>query len=94
MTPQEEALTLAAHAPSDIPWWFKPQMQSPKPDWPKDAMGANFQVKPDAELTPEQKAALQAINDWERDFSKQRLIQWPWAYAELVLAARPPEFSP
>lgn len=33
------------------------------------------------------KAYWKADSEWHSEFEKQRLIQWPWAYADAVLAA-------
>jgi len=32
-------------------------------------------------------AALDAESDWKREYEKQRLLQWPWAWADAALAA-------
>ena len=35
-----------------------------------------------------QNASAEAIQDWQDEQQKQRLVQWPWAWADAVIKAR------
>lgn len=67
---------LAAHAPNEPLWGFKPQMPS---DRPKAVYG---------ESEESLKESQEAMNAWEDEYSKQVAIQWRWAYADAMLAER------
>lgn len=68
----------AAKAPS-IPFaWFDPVMEQPKPEFrgTRDSSGG-FSETNEVE-----------ISAWKLEYYKQQCIQWPYAWADLMLAAR------
>lgn len=94
----------AAHAPAAPWPWFEPTMPSPPsqpawadlPDGPlrEEARKLAIEELVDAE-TPEgeawlarQRQAWFERQSWESDRVRQRLIQWPYAWADAMLAQR------
>lgn len=68
----------AAHAPSGPLWEFRPKMP-PRPNYKRT--GAN-----DEDGRPISNHA--EVESWDRDYKIQMIAQWPWAWADAVLAAR------
>jgi hypothetical protein len=71
----------AAHAPVE-PWsFFQPEM-SPRPvtQWHE-----GHPTEQCFECIPEN---WQAQADWDKERTRQRVIQWPWFYADVMLAER------
>lgn len=64
---------LAAQAPRDIPEWFEPRMGE-KPS-------------PDVTAFPDYKTREKLIDAWYEEREKQKLLQWPYAYADLVISS-------
>lgn len=65
---------MAAHAPECPAWDFEPVMPS---------------ARPQPVMTPGAECANdREIYDWDRERNKQLAIQWPWVWADAVLAAR------
>lgn len=66
----------AAHAPMEPTWDFQPAMPSPRPEVKhpisRDGYAANH-------------AEIEA---WDEERARQRMMQWPYAWADAVLAAR------
>lgn len=67
----------AAHAPTEVQIWFKPVMPAPRPE-------AKF-VEQKGHETCTNQAELDA---YDRERNKQRLIQWPYAWADTQLEQR------
>lgn len=68
----------AAKAPS-IPFaWFEPVMDQPKPEFrgTRDSSGG-FSETNEVE-----------ISAWKLEYYRQQCIQWPYAWADLMLSAR------
>lgn len=68
----------AAHAPS-IPYaWFEPVMGSERPEFEgvRNASGEFESTNQDV------------IDAWKLEHYKQQCIQWPYAWADLMVAAR------
>lgn len=66
---------LAAHAPAEPQPWFKPVMNTPRPqphDFDRDGNAANSQE----------------IHTWDRAAIDQTYIQWPYAWADAMLRER------
>lgn len=82
---------LAAHAPHEPASWFKPNMP-PKPDskW-MDLAGNVYPTAGAAETSAGYRAFhnanLEAIQAWERQWLIACTAQWPWSWADAVLAA-------
>jgi hypothetical protein len=82
----------AAHAPAD-PWpQFKPAMP-PRPELtPPHKDGSGEWVGEyrdcDCDVCQAHAASAEARNAWDRENEKQRLIQWPYAWATAQLAER------
>lgn len=92
----------AAHAPATPQDWFEPTMATPRPERPtipaKDIdvyrrftnddgepiTGAPVWVRDYARLVSDWRLATAK---WDREWEKQRLVQWPWAWADAVLDA-------
>jgi hypothetical protein len=83
----------AVNAPLNIPSWFKPWMELPPPDKPG--------TKPLARPVVDDKtmqvthpglakwhAEQEAYNAYQVRYEQQKVAQWPWAYADLVMQAR------
>lgn len=77
----------AAHAP-EPQHWFEPVMPTPLPQstWDHDheQCGSENSSRLPWECIPSNKADRDA---WFAEQEKQRLIQWPWAWADEVLRA-------
>lgn len=69
----------AAHAPSNPPAWFEPVMESPEPA---------FNSVRDEETLEFITTNEDEIQAWKVERYKQQAIQWPYAWADLILAAR------
>ncbi|ANI33826.1 hypothetical protein AA098_10170 [Pseudomonas sp. JY-Q] len=69
----------AAHAPSNPPAWFEPVMDSPEPAF----NGVRDEETMEFITTNEDE-----IQAWKVERYKQQAIQWPYAWADLMLAAR------
>jgi hypothetical protein len=61
-----------AHAPAEPQYWFVPEMP-PQPDW----------IMEEGRCTNRQ-----ALDDHEREYNKQRFVQWPAAWADEQIEAR------
>jgi hypothetical protein len=99
--PAAARVTLAAHAPP-VADWFEPFMRSPKPEIPNrhaeltreqrerlDAVDEGVDLELDAatlEFRARLNAAAAAQRAWEHERKVRRLAQWPWYYADAVLA--------
>lgn len=70
----------AAHAPETPQDWFEPEMP-PKPKVGHRAVDLGGGRKTWVDDHSE-------IDEWERTQSKQRLVQWPYAWADAVLSTR------
>lgn len=93
----------AARAPAEPQAWFVPVMATKAPAVPQWGSIADEKVCEDVRValdcgtdpvTPEgaafiehQNAQYKAADAWEQERRKQRLIQWPWAWADAVIAA-------
>ena len=64
----------AAHAPAEPQPWFEP-VTPPRPE----AIGPVVDGWP---------ANYQAIEFWEKEYRKQRYIQWPYAWADAQIEER------
>lgn len=86
---------LAAHAPETPQAWFTPRMgeHGPRP--------ANLWTGESGRVYPDRFAAEKAEGDdgyynanseaqfaWDQEFAKEKLIQWPYAWARAVFATR------
>jgi hypothetical protein len=71
----------AAHAPKTPQAWFSPVMATPRPEetWDHEHDKCDY-----CERLP---VNWKERNAWSAEREKQRLIQWPWAWADAVLAA-------
>lgn len=94
---------LAAHAPHEPQEWFEPVMpERPKRlDW-RDITDAELRKEVltciDASIDPtsaeasewfdKEREADKLVDAWKAERNKQRFVQWPWAWADAVLAAR------
>ena len=67
---------LAAHAPMEPTWDFQPAMPSPRPE-------AKHPISRDGYA-----ANHAEIEAWDEELARQRMKQWPYAWADAVLAAR------
>lgn len=67
-------LWLAVHAPAEPTWPFVPVMPSPRPkaEWTKNDRDGPVNRK--------------EIREYEAEFKKQQLVQWPFAWADEMLA--------
>lgn len=88
---------LAVHAPSTPEGWFKPVIPpEPKRDSKWEWCDG---CKADADCThtgdcDKLRAFNVALSDWKDLRDKQRVIQWPWAWADAVISARNAAKSP
>lgn len=98
----------AAHAPTDIPGWFKPDFRPPpripcaselSPQHRKQWDGLGDWVE-EHEAAPEvlafrdrYNAALQAQDRYETEFARAQYIAWRWQYADMMAAAALPTAS-
>lgn len=74
----------AAHAPAQ-PWpWFQPSMP-PKPDETWSDFHTSGQCGDFCECLPEN---YQARHAWNEERNRQQVIQWPYGYADAMLAER------
>lgn len=94
----------AAHAPAKPQRWFVPVMPDmPQiPEVPEERLEAYYRWIGDGEknsllqqapawaqeLYEKRHAASKAVEGWRREYEKQRYIQWPWAWADHMLAGR------
>ena len=85
-----EALAWALVAPHEIPHWFEPSGLPPKPAYPHLFDGRGLPREP----TPLESARIEECNEWEAGRLRACMAQWPWAFARMVLEARPAEFAP
>lgn len=83
----------AAQAPREIPAWFEPVMP-PLPPYGKGFISGDGQRyytdKSEAERIEGDDfyfEGQQERNEWHKNLKKQRIAQWPWAWADLVLGA-------
>ena len=83
---------LAAHAPHEPAFWFKPKMP-PKPEsaW-RDSSGNLYvdgisEVYRNGVIEQLHDANQEAVEAWERQRRIAFTAQWPWAWADAVLAA-------
>jgi hypothetical protein len=67
----------AARAPAEIAGWFEPKVP-PEPEHPTEPLGDQPAAR--------EKFASEDF-DWRRNREIQRTAQWPWAWADAVLAA-------
>lgn len=77
----------AARAPHEIPDWFIPEMP-PRPvnkTWVSDD-GKRTYTSYDQALYYEDAFFY---DQWEREYELQKVAQWPWYWANLVLSAYP-----
>ncbi len=95
----------AARAPADPQAWFEPVLPTPRPSLP-DRFLLPPEVRKDIEVAwdagcdptlPEAEAWLEMYAEaqktlvaWDNERLKQRLIQWPWTWADAVLKAGTP----
>lgn len=74
-----EGMTLhdwfVGHASTEIPAWFKPQMPIKKPVYDDYAPFQRIHFKRDYEV-------------WGDDYIRLRFIQWPFHYADLMIAEK------
>ena len=93
---------LAAHAPMEPQFWFQPVMRPrPEVPLPSDVLSPedyrdwkNELLEFDREhcsatlvaFERQYGAAVDAVEEWERECKKQRFIQWPYAWADAQLA--------
>jgi hypothetical protein len=91
----------AAHAPAEPQNWFEPAMRSQPADTlpascfyraPYMTTGFNHQyvwletVPPIAQAAKDLCTAAEAARrQWQADYARERLIQWPYAWARAVL---------
>lgn len=86
---------LAAHAPVVPQEWFKPRM-APPPEY-----NTNWKICPECQEGfyrdcrepatcdgKELKAYRDKRDVWKEDRKKATLTQWPWAWADAILAVR------
>lgn len=83
----------AAHAPAEPQPWFTPVMPPmPKPDPAWKLCGVCCGGGECLGWTPCDKAKIVAFNaadnEWQSDQIKQRYVQWPYAWADALLAVR------
>ncbi len=89
----------AAHAPAKPQDWFEPTMETecPKPPCAEYALHMTFMNREghvqdgDSEeyiaYVAERNIWANQRSAWEKEWDKQRLIQWPFAWARAVLEA-------
>ena len=82
----------AAHAPAEPQPWFKPVMPArPEPQW-GDEDGNKYESRKAAEdaVGDELTTVLnrEEVDAWDEEYKKQRLVQWPYAWASHQLALR------
>lgn len=79
----------AMHSPVKPERWFEPKMATPKPDleWDHDhsKCGSENSTQMPWDCIPSNKDARDA---WDAERDKQRLVQWPFAWADVMLAER------
>jgi hypothetical protein len=86
-----EGMTLrdyfAAHAPRKPQAWFKPVMDTPRPEEIIDHECRNAQIYRDEpwrwDLVNEKEVRL-----WDVEYQTRLYLQWPYAYADAMLKAR------
>jgi hypothetical protein len=74
----DELAYFAAHAP-EVPDWFMPKMDTPRPKAMYDENDKNREwgaVNDDE------------ISQWDKQYLKEKFFQWPWYYATEVLKRR------
>lgn len=92
-----------AHAPAEPQPWFEPVMP-PRPetlnysDIADEATRDDVGMALNCDTDPKTKAGVDwlrrydeqwaALNDWDRERVKQRLVQWPYAWADAQIAER------
>lgn len=92
----------AANAPAEPQAWFQPTIPTARPEIPKLASIADTRTRDDVRVameagvdpeTPEAAEWLEQHNQayrdrdaWDCDARKERALQWPWAWADAVLA--------
>jgi hypothetical protein len=92
-----------AHAPADIPNWFNPVMR-PCPAVPSHTQIADDATRQDVVIamdcgtdpeTPAGQAWIEQRNEaataqeaWQHEFRRERYLQWPAAWADLMLIER------
>lgn len=82
-----------AHAPTEPQPWFVPTMLSPKP-LPKWVSDDGEWIFPHASAASAKcgddfhDANRQAQLEWDAEHERQRLLQWPCAWADAMLAER------
>lgn len=74
----------AAHAPAEPQPWFMPVMATPRPAYP----GEYSTALPIQQIVDHQTTVVRAQDEWDLARSVARYAQWPWAWADAVLAAR------
>jgi hypothetical protein len=67
----------AAHAPFRPADWFKPKMPAPRPK-------AQFEER----LGVERAINQNELDDFDKEFRRQKDLQWPYAWADYMLEAR------
>jgi len=68
----------AAHAPAEPAKWFEAEIEPAPPI-------------PSGQLTPEQILEFKnKTKDWRKKYGMRHSAQWPWAWADAVLAAGEP----
>ena len=114
----------AAHAPHEVPAWFKPVMPEPRPvipefavaDLPIDVVNAINDAFSQTKMNlhshearllgtkarlwwypraePDVRSWIEtrldravAASAWDIEYERQRMLQWPWTFARLVLKA-------
>lgn len=86
-----EGMTLrdyfAAHAPRTPREWFKPLMDTPRPEVIVDHESTSAQIYPNEiwrwDLVNEKELRL-----WDVEYETRLHMQWPYAYADAMLKAR------
>lgn len=66
----------ALHAPQIPQPWFKPKCLPVHPNAYRAPDGAGGFLVP---------AMKQELDDWNEEYQRQLLIQWPWAWADQVM---------
>lgn len=86
----------AAHAPIEIHSWFNPVLpERPQDEWGATNSGMRFMnynaaakwCQEHVECTPTNRQ-WEAQAEWDKSIERERLIQWPYAWADAMLKAR------
>ena len=88
----------AVRAPVDPAAWFQPIFRDrPANAWEGRSLHANTKLTFISHQEARKacgedfrNANAEAIQEWEQERDKQRLVQWPWAWADAVIKARRP----